>query len=296
MYLRGLFVSAAKDFKLCDGDFSCRARNGIIWEDGTWSMSRNTACAAGLNGLQKHAVPLFIVSSIQDYGSIYHHTHAITRKYINWLINDSPWAVVFVEKDIDWVIEHNCLVISAEYPNNLAVGAAVASRMPWEFSSWTTAWNALTEAGMNPSLAYILSFLTRPTAGAYVLKTGYGRSHCATHENFKLNEAKNFILGNVIKPNPPFREDSYYCKSPGLNGIWGGASGYTVDGALSAFVIGQYKAADGVKRTITNPFPIQNKEEKLIDNLDVMVNKLMAMVPAIYQQIGIKQEELRHVA
>lgn len=78
------------------------------------------------------------------------------KAYLDWLMNESPWAVVFVTKTAEEAIATGAIV-DASYPNNLVTSACIATRWTGECRTYCDFWYAAVQAGMNPHDAMWMS-------------------------------------------------------------------------------------------------------------------------------------------
>lgn len=107
--------------------------------------------------------------------------------YINFIINESPVADAFINKDAkDYcsrkVIPYNCNIHSRG-----VFAGAVALRCVWEYSDYFRIWTLLANAGVNKSVAIYVANLFRN--GDYSSHDG----HCLLHDVKKIEALRNFI-------------------------------------------------------------------------------------------------------
>lgn len=76
--------------------------------------------------------------------------------YAGWLVNESPWVHIFVEKDPAH-IRKTGFVLRTDVPHNMIVGAVMAARVPTEWRRKAAAFCALVERGVKGNTAYLLS-------------------------------------------------------------------------------------------------------------------------------------------
>lgn len=112
--------------------------------------------------------------------------------YINFIINESPVADAFINKDAkDYysrkVIPYNCNIHSRG-----VFAGAVALRCVWEYSDYFRIWTLLANAGVNKSVAIYVANLFRN--GHYSSHDG----HCLIHDVKKIESLRNFINKKVI--------------------------------------------------------------------------------------------------
>ncbi len=85
----------------------------------------NAACHGRL---QKSYYPkgVMAILSVVRKGYIEDNKEACLR-YISWLVNESPWAAIFIEKDVARVWDYGW-VISPEHPANFVASGCIATR------------------------------------------------------------------------------------------------------------------------------------------------------------------------
>lgn len=106
----------------------------------------------------------FILSSVQNLLVNVNKAH----EYFNWLINRSPWASVFITKDVDEGIRLGW-VVDAHQPNQLVISALIASRFPTEsydteVSSRFQVYTELLSLGYNEITSCVFASLFHKTA------------------------------------------------------------------------------------------------------------------------------------
>ena len=107
--------------------------------------------------------------------------------YINFIINESPVADAFINKDAkDYysrkVIPYNCNIHSRG-----VFAGAVALRCVWEYSDYFRIWTLLADAGVNKSVAIYVANLFRNDR--YSSHDG----HCLIHDVKKIEALRNFV-------------------------------------------------------------------------------------------------------
>lgn len=78
------------------------------------------------------------------------------RKYVNYILNDSPWKEVFLTRDVDEAFKYGVLM-NVEKNIHAIVAGAVALREGSEFAYETTIFEELLDNGISGNTAYVLS-------------------------------------------------------------------------------------------------------------------------------------------
>lgn len=84
-------------------------------------------------------------------------TDEMLPDYINYLVNESPFADIFLSKNVDAIMKWG-FVINFEKHKGLGYGALIASRATWEHADHAILWWHLIKAGIHPDYAYMVGF------------------------------------------------------------------------------------------------------------------------------------------
>jgi len=147
-------------------------------------------------------------------------------RYYDWLLNRSPFADIFLEKDVSNILEVG-LLLSTDHPNNLVLLALIASRWATEIHSkeitarWPT-YQKLLKAGATENEAFIFAHLFNGKDGGTVLQ----RLHNG-HSVFDLQDANEKVYRNFLENTPEkrlqtFKERCGYASSGNVGAnTWG---------------------------------------------------------------------------
>ena len=101
---------------------------------------------------------LYILSSvIKDYcsgKSIKHNTEAI-RAWVSFMVNDSVYADLFVDKDVNAILKYG-YVVNCDAPSNAVASALMATRSIYEYGQRGLAFHKLSQH-LPPNLAYFVA-------------------------------------------------------------------------------------------------------------------------------------------
>lgn len=158
-----------------------------------------------------------------------------SEKFIDWLVNRSSWAEVFITKDVKDILKYG-YVARTDLSNNLVAGAMIATRFITESYSQDICeripvYKELLESGCDEAEAYIFSHVLsaeKPKASSpypIIVSALY-----SGHEPFGVSSKsvsyfKNFLTGKVASPKMTFKERKGY--ENGIYGTWGGDSDRT---------------------------------------------------------------------
>lgn len=145
--------------------------------------------------------------------------------WITYLTSYSPYADVFLTKDVDFILE-NGYVIDASKPSRLVVGACFATRQVWEKGARANAFLELYKAGIPLHLAHVFG------SQCSEYKDGKMKFAQAGQQHSHLNNANlsdqcivNFIDCKPQYPGKSYNEDCNATQSChggryGVDGMW----------------------------------------------------------------------------
>lgn len=107
--------------------------------------------------------------------------------YINFIINESPVADAFINKDAKDYYSRKVIPYNCEIHSRGVFAGAIALRCVWECSDYFRIWTLLANAGVNKSVAIYVANLFRN--GFYSSHDG----HCLIHDVQKIESLRNFI-------------------------------------------------------------------------------------------------------
>lgn len=118
------------------------------------------ACHARLRtDKQKHnfAVLYFNYRPLVERGGKYYNMDiADILLYIDWMVNESPFAGIFLSKNPSEIYEYGALIdTTAHY--GLAFAAAIASRFYYEHGREFVSWLHMVKAGVDKNAAYVIA-------------------------------------------------------------------------------------------------------------------------------------------
>lgn len=115
-----------------------------------------------------------------------------TKKYLEWVMNDSPWSRYIITKSFDEALVSG-IKVRIDIPSNAMMCTFYALRYPTEYKAKIERWNYWVNAGMNPSAAY------------FVAETDDMKRDTRSHHqlldtaSMSLDSVKNFINNGVGK-------------------------------------------------------------------------------------------------
>jgi hypothetical protein len=200
----------------------------FVYEDGSYEFGTDTACHAQLNEASEHGyrvAPLKYIQNFWNNDSQFSREadEEVQLRYINWLVNESPYAEVFVIKDPTEIIGKYYL-IDASAPANLVVGACVCARFSWEAKneSAINIWYKIVELGGNPNLAFAFAHVYRGGNSQDKLypitcTPGYDSHNVVSFSNASFEKVSNFITNTQRNLEDPFNRVLEYNR---VESVW----------------------------------------------------------------------------
>jgi hypothetical protein len=225
---------------------------GGLTKDGVVAYATNMACHAALSYPERwwneKTKPDYIWSKLMpshDGGTI---TAEDKDLFINYMLKESPWASVFVNKTVAGVEKYGWIA-DAEADAHFLVNALVATRLISEFTTNRFSfWKNAIKAGMSKDMAMVLSQYCSDSKGeTFYLNTvsGHGFVYDLDTEIIKrfVNKTPK-MLGKSYKQHMTYNR---HCD------VWDGKGGdYYSDGKVGALLakIPVYKQVDKVNLNI----------------------------------------------
>ena len=144
---------------------------------------------------------------------------AVRRRTVEYLVNESPWGDGHLVKDVDFLLENNCYVITPKAIANVMVGAAIACRFMWENTENHKVFFDAVEEGCNPDLAWRLAHIyykssdDKYTRGA-ANHVGSPIRSCSNITNYVAHK----ITSTGVRSIQSYLEVGSY---GGINSMWG---------------------------------------------------------------------------
>jgi hypothetical protein len=132
---------------------------GWLNKDGRLAGTDSGACHAGFHRGAGDKTKLSYGLSCPRIGKRRDQTKRDQMRYIDWVVNTSPWRSAFVTHDPEEIYK-TCYVLHLDIPCNFLMGALITSRSVNETYSTTVGerirgWNKLVEMGIDPTRAHL---------------------------------------------------------------------------------------------------------------------------------------------
>lgn len=226
---------------------------GVVNSVGKVIESQNHACHAAMSGFKNVTA---VWSRMPHGGDQENHAwrkaksdpvKEITIRYLDWLLNSSPWAGVADNTDPEWAYEKGFVITRVDLPANYLVNFLIATRIPSEWSESVIRWTKLVDAGVPATMAFVLANFFGDDGKWNV---------CSGHHPFDLpyvDLVENFVLGKIKNPNKPYNVNPNYFP---CNKVWGDCVGDYYD-----FLLKTYGADE--KRANTRVFNVRGYDDPL---------------------------------
>lgn len=224
---------------------SANACYALVYDDKGSKFWFNTGvCHGGLRA-GNYNLPTgkleYILSSVQPPGPplVTTHTRESFKPFIHWLVNESPYADVFITKDPDDILKYG-YVLRTDKPYDLVACALIASRLPTEnynrdLSIRYRLWEKFRELGFNGSESFVLSHVfNTEKVGKNLFPIIYNplySGHASLQPDFaKVEGLKRFLLGQPMTSRKTFKENRGY--GEGLLKLWEVSDGTSLPAVL----------------------------------------------------------------
>lgn len=132
----------------------------------------------------------------------------IFKKWLHYLLNSSPWAACYIQKDVEEALE-NGISFDTSLPHSQIIGAAIAVREGHEYKGRLFTFNHMLERGYHGSVAYMISMNVKISKELAV-----GQVRCYTGHTALTDEAEDdevisfFTKGFPDLKQKPCKEES----------------------------------------------------------------------------------------
>lgn len=131
--------------------------------------------------------------------------------FYTWLINESPWAKAFIEKDYEEVLKKG-FTLDPKFPADYILSACVATRFLTEsYNKWTKShyetFKDLVNEKVDPLWAFVMAVMYKKVSGGYTYQMQNGHEVVPVH--WTLPTLKRFVEGRY-KNNTSFTERGGY--------------------------------------------------------------------------------------
>ena len=224
---------------------------------GEYFEKMNQACHGGLSSSLDKVDLEYIVSRIQPWKRDEHcKSPEATRAYINWLVNDSPYAIGHAVKDVDWILKNKAFIGNIEAPAILMAPALVAARRVHEMPLISYLTGNLIIAGVNGNLAYLIAHnITSLSTDGKFYWGNAGREHTTVDPSYMYKKAVlNWVNDERVlssEKSKPYKESQNYY---GYTELWVGRGGSKGSSQWLLDFLRLYKFKEVGDTSVVNPF------------------------------------------
>lgn len=153
------------------------------------------------------------------YDAIRYHEKAITanrakiyKRYVDYIINRSPWAVAHLEKDIDVVWDKGANM-NVNVHGDILAAACVVARVGYEFSSMLDIFEDIVDAGFDENVAWLIAVSFTKVGKKYVIAE-MGGGHHVIRADLRTDALLSFMKAgyrpDLIDTTEPYRVRQTY--------------------------------------------------------------------------------------
>lgn len=247
--------------------------------------ARYGMCHAGVRDLRPNdgrPDVRYVVSAINrpkpEDGGAYKNSRASdesAKKWLDYIINRSPYGAAFFEKDVEKAWDEKCVVLYVKnIPGNVVQGALIATRMTWEYGRIVEAFVDMVEAGVSEHVAFMTTHVIakKKDKGLYYLNAS-GSQHTVLAYGYLSAGWKNYLNSTPKLLKPKYPEGKGTSDSIGVHVLWSGENGRAKMGDVTA-AVRKWARELSTTRVDTNPFAKakpRKSEEEVYFSLEVAV-------------------------
>ena len=181
-------------------------------------------------------------------------TYAENFEFTDWLINRSQFTNAFLQKDTDWCVERQGVVIRGDLPSNYVIFLATLHRTTLEYMRVPRAWLYLRNYVEENVAAYLAHLFILNNNGLNYGPLNSG--HAALNFEYGCRKhLENFLAANIVSPNSNFNVSTAY---RGIDRLW-----------YDKYTNG-WKDVEIEKPKVNNPF--LRPEEKAVEKKHIVQN------------------------
>ncbi len=237
--------------------------------------------------LRRGASPVYILSAVMHL----HTSKEFARSYIHWLVNESNWAEVFVDKDADSIMRLGYLV-DANKPSNLIASAFVASRFLTESYTGTEqlllrhkVYEKLLTLGCSRNEAFMFCHMYTPEVSKkfypivpMLFKTGHTPF---SYSGVTQAVVKNFLTNNRVGLSTHTIAERVGYSSNSISAVWGSVTTPDANSFWTkVMAIAPAKATKSVDHNIFRKIKVNGVSFSSDEDFLSVINQLRAIVHA----------------
>jgi hypothetical protein len=134
------------------------------------------------------------------------------RKFVDYIVNRSPWAVAFQGKTVKNVLE-NGVLMNVEAPSGAVAGACQALRYLSEFKAQNAVWKLMMDNGIQEDAAFLTTYAFIAEADGNYTKHPMGGGHQPINGEIAAGSLISFFANGYSEKflkSTPYREQTSY--------------------------------------------------------------------------------------
>lgn len=198
--------------------------------------------------------------------------------YYNYLLNESPFAPVFLSKDVN-KLESEGIISRLDVQHAYAIAASIGTRHVWEWPWVPKTFNNLVQAGLDKDRAFLSAFCLKwldvSTKPVVLFTEGHT---CVYVRSMNKNGVINFLNHNMPKEGMTYSERRTY---RGIELLWNqGKDNEWLDGPLEKFRE-VFKSEVGVNIRVKDPFGVievakaARKERTVVERINEIFDEIV---------------------
>lgn len=284
-------MEAIEGIKERDYSFTVNSVWGVVNKNGKLEKCGHTNCFAATTNVKTGSK--YFINRVQHNGICQMPAREKYKKdlikFYDLLFNESTWADVFITKSGEEVMETGYMVARTDVPSNMLIQAMQAARIPTEYSNTMWAWIDLSEAGVNPKLAFLIAMCMRGgdrREGTVDFRNTSSNHRCLDVRSLSAQKVKAMVEVNPHNPNPNFTEDTNYYSPNRIERLWGSYD----DDDFRKFIVDNFNPEDILGNTgpkvCLNPFkrPEPRVEEDRLCEYSVAIKAMVIFSKEIEEE------------
>lgn len=280
-----ILVQASHDFMKYRKKFThvCTA-SAVVYKTGAvYHVSH--ACFAGAGygrGIDSIALLVSLSDTFGREGLEVGFTPEENVRYLDWLMNRSPWQSAFLGKDAAKSYENRFVVLRTDIPANMLFGGGVGVRKMWETTSVKRVWLDMTAVGVQEDFAYYLGCCAQ-LSGGNIGWNGYEPGHGNLETPFSYSTLLNFLSHKATKLTNLYTSGE---SVRGYSAMWNGRD----DKAVNDFMKDKLFIEEGKEQVQLNPFAKAAQTQLKLVPYKKAVEAMPAFQHLLFKEIGFEYE------
>lgn len=135
------------------------------------------------------------------------------KRWTEYLVNRSPFAPAFLEKDVEEIWEDQAFVMDVTCNYNLFAAACIHTRRLWEYTGDVYAWDLMVERGVDENLATLIAHFVHGTQELSYLYPSMGSAHrsldVGVMDVYSVSQFLKGLMSRDAGKEPFFKKPAY---------------------------------------------------------------------------------------